>query len=81
MSLFSILTHQKEIWTCPFSVKYIEATLTLTYSARKVIYRGKSKLTAGKNELEYNFRVKTGVMLLQVNSAEVNYGTSKLIFR
>jgi hypothetical protein len=64
-----------------FSETDTEVMVTLTDITGKVIYRGKTQLTAGKNELEYNFRVKTGVMLLQVNSAEVNYGTSKLIFR
>jgi hypothetical protein len=39
------------------------------------------QLTTGKNELTLDFKVKPGVMLLQVNSAEVNYGTSKIIFR
>ena len=64
-----------------FSEIDTDAMVTLTDITGKVIYRGKTQLTAGKNELEYNFRVKTGIMLLQVHSAEVNYGTSKLIFR
>jgi hypothetical protein len=64
-----------------FSKTDTEATVTLTDITGKVIYRGKTQLTIGKNELDFDFNVKTGVMLLQVNSAEVNYGTSKLIFR
>ena len=47
----------------------------------KVIYRAKAQLTAGKNELDLDFKVKPGVMLLQVNTDSVNYGTSKVIFR
>ncbi|UAM98191.1 T9SS type A sorting domain-containing protein [Polaribacter litorisediminis] len=64
-----------------FSETDTEATVTLSDITGKVIYRGKAQLTAGKNELEFDFKVKTGVMLLQVNSAEVNYGTSKVVFR
>ncbi len=30
---------------------------------------------------KYNFKVKTGVILLKVASKENNYGTSKIIFR
>ncbi|UAM97519.1 choice-of-anchor A family protein [Polaribacter litorisediminis] len=64
-----------------FSETDTEAAVTLSDITGKVIYRGKAQLTAGKNELEFDFKVKTGVMLLQVNSAEVNYGTSKIIFK
>ena len=64
-----------------FSESDTEATVTLTDITGKVIYKGKTQLNAGKNELEYNFKVKTGVMLLQVTSNETDYGTSKVIFR
>jgi hypothetical protein len=64
-----------------FSETDTAATVTLTDITGKVIYTGKAQLTAGKNELEFDFKVKTGVMLLQVNSNEMNYGTSKIIFR
>jgi hypothetical protein len=64
-----------------FSETDTAATVTLTDITGKVIYNGKAQLTAGKNELEFDFKVKTGVMLLQVNSNEMNYGTSKIIFR
>ena len=64
-----------------FSETDTEASVTLSDITGKVIYRGKAQLNAGKNELEFDFKVKTGVMLLQVNSAAVNYGTSKIIFR
>ena len=64
-----------------FSETDTEATVTLSDVTGKVIYNQKVQLNAGKNELEFDFKVKTGVMLLQVTSPENDYGTSKLIFR
>ena len=64
-----------------FSETDTEATVTLTDITGKVIYIGKANLNTGRNELEFNFKVKTGVMFLQVNSKEKDYGTSKIIFR
>jgi choice-of-anchor A domain-containing protein len=64
-----------------FSVIDADATITLSDITGKVIYKGKAQLTAGKNELDFDFKVTPGLMLLQVNSAETNYGTSKVIFR
>ena len=58
-----------------------DATVTLTDITGKVIYRGKAQLTEGKNELDFNFKVKPGVMLLKVSSKQVDYGTTKVIFR
>ncbi|MFY9241435.1 MAG: SdrD B-like domain-containing protein, partial [Polaribacter sp.] len=48
-----------------FSETDTEATITLTDITGKTIYKETAKLTKGKNELEFNFRVKPGVMLLQ----------------
>ncbi|WP_139059097.1 T9SS type A sorting domain-containing protein, partial [Polaribacter reichenbachii] len=64
-----------------FSEIDTEATVTLTDITGKVIYSVQKELNAGKNELEYTFKVKPGVMLLQVTSPKVDYGTSKIIFR
>tara|TARA_R110002126_G_scaffold291587_1_gene453969 strand:- start:421 stop:1608 length:1188 start_codon:yes stop_codon:yes gene_type:complete len=64
-----------------FSETATEATVTLSDITGKIIYRDKRQLTAGKNELEFDFKVKTGVMLLKVTSPKSDYGTSKLIFR
>jgi len=64
-----------------FSETDTEATVTLADVTGKVIYNQKVQLNAGKNELEFDFKVKTGVMLLQVTSPENDYGTSKVIFR
>jgi len=64
-----------------FSETITEATVTLSDITGKIIYRGKANLNAGKNELDYDFKVKAGVMLLHISSAEKDYGTSKIIFR
>ena len=64
-----------------FSQADTEAMVTLTDITGKVIYNAPAQLTKGKNELEFNFKVKTGVMLLKVTSPETDYGTSKIIFR
>ena len=64
-----------------FSQVDTEATVTLTDITGKTIYKENVNLNTGKNELDFNFRVKTGVMLLKVASKETNYGTSKIIFR
>uniref|UniRef100_UPI003F6A5CAC SdrD B-like domain-containing protein n=1 Tax=Polaribacter sp. TaxID=1920175 RepID=UPI003F6A5CAC len=64
-----------------FSETATEATVTLSDVTGKVIYNQKVQLNAGKNELNFDFKVKTGVMILKVASPETNYGTSKIIFR
>ena len=64
-----------------FSEIGTEAIVTLSDITGKIIYRNKIQLTTGKNELEFDFKVKTGVMLLHVTSKTTNYGTSKIIFR
>jgi hypothetical protein len=64
-----------------FSEADTEATVTLSDITGKIIYRSKANLNTGKNELEFDFKVKAGVMLLQVTSPETDYGTSKIIFR
>ena len=64
-----------------FSETDSEATVTLSDITGKVVYSQKANLSAGKNELDFAFKVKSGVMLLQVTSPETNYGTSKIIFR
>ena len=64
-----------------FSETDTEATVTLSDITGKIIYSHKATLNAGKNELDFNFKVKTGVMLLNVTSPETNYGTTKVLFR
>ena len=64
-----------------FSETDTRATVTLSDITGKVIYNQNVQLNAGKNELDFNFKVKTGVMLLKVASPETDCGTSKIIFR
>ena len=64
-----------------FSETNTEATITLSDITGKIINSQKVNLNAGKNELDFNFKVKSGMMLLQVTSSENDYGTKKLIFR
>lgn len=64
-----------------FSEADTEATVTLSDITGKIIYQGKTQINTGKNELDYNFKVKPGIMLLQITSPEKDYGTSKIIFR
>jgi hypothetical protein len=64
-----------------FSEYDTEATVTLTDINGKTIYRRTTNLTVGKNELDYNFNVKPGVLFLKVTSQESDYGTSKILFR
>ncbi|WP_026775192.1 collagen-binding domain-containing protein [Polaribacter sp. Hel_I_88] len=64
-----------------FSETDTEATVTLSDITGKIIYSQKAVLNAGKNEIDYDFNVKAGVLFLHVSSAEKDYGTSKIIFR
>lgn len=64
-----------------FSDTDTEATITLSDTTGKIIFTRKANLIIGKNELECNFKVKSGVMLLKITSSEKDYGTSKIIFR
>lgn len=57
------------------------ANATLYDISGKVIYNSEVKLTAGKNELEFNFNVPTGVLFFSVKSDAVDYGTSKIFFK
>ena len=57
-----------------------EATVTLYDITGKEIYKAPTKLTAGKNEIDFNVKVKPGIMFLKVTSKKVNYGTSKIMF-
>ena len=64
-----------------FSEYDTEAIVTLTDINGKTIYSGTTNLTVGKNELDYNFNVKPGVLFLKVTSQESDFGTSKILFR
>lgn len=57
------------------------ADVTLHDISGKLVYSGTVELTEGRNDLHFNFSTKyTGLMLLNINSAKINYGTSKVVF-
>lgn len=57
------------------------ATATLYDVSGKAIYSSQVKLTEGRNELDFNFNVPTGVLFFSIKSKNVNYGTSKIFFK
>ena len=57
------------------------ATATLYDVSGKAIYSSQVKLTEGRNELDFNFNVPTGVMFFSIKSDKVDYGTSKIFFK
>ena len=64
-----------------YSEVFIDATVSLYDVTGKEIYAIPVQLTNGKNEMDFNLKVKPGIMFLKVNSKQVNYGTSKIIFK
>jgi hypothetical protein len=64
-----------------FSKEDTEATLSLFDVTGKEIYVAPVQLSNGKNEIEFNVKVKPGILFLKVNSKQTDYGTSKIIFR
>ena len=64
-----------------FSEIETNATVSLYDITGKEIYSTSAQLKGGKNELNINVKVKPGIMFLKVISPEVNYGTSKVMFR
>ena len=64
-----------------FSKVDAKATVSLFDVTGKEIYAGPVQLTVGKNEIDFNVKVKPGILFLKVNSKQVNYGTSKIMFR
>ncbi|WP_159799652.1 collagen-binding domain-containing protein [Flavobacterium sp. MK4S-17] len=57
------------------------ATVTLHDITGKLIYSAPVNLTEGKNELDFNFNVPSGMMFFNITSDKINYGTSKIIFK
>jgi hypothetical protein len=58
-----------------------DVQVTLSDVTGKIIYAGAARLNEGENELDLNFSVKAGVLFLNIRNEQVNYGTSKIIFR
>ncbi|TXD64349.1 T9SS type A sorting domain-containing protein, partial [Polaribacter glomeratus] len=64
-----------------FSKVDAKATVSLYDVTGKEIYNAPVQLTTGKNEIDFNVKVKPGILFLKVNSKQTNYGTSKIFFR
>lgn len=64
-----------------FSNTNTKGTLSLFDITGKEIYSSTTILTKGKNEIEINPKVNPGILFLKVRSKEINYGTTKIIFR
>ncbi len=64
-----------------FSNIVSDATISLIDVTGKEIYSSPLKLTEGKNEFDFNIKVKPGILCLKIRSKNRNYGTSKIIFK
>jgi hypothetical protein len=64
-----------------FSDKAVEATVTLHDITGKIVYKSQISLQEGKNEIDLNFNVSPGIMLLNIATNEHDFGTTKIIFR
>jgi hypothetical protein len=64
-----------------FSDAFTKAPVLLYNFTGKEIYSAAVKLTSGKNEINFNVKIKLGILLFKVNSKQTNYGTSKIIFK
>lgn len=58
-----------------------KATLFLSDVTGKIIDRRVLEIKKGVNQLEFDFTVKSGLMLMKIMSSEVDYGTSKIVFK
>ena len=67
--------------TTVYSTINTTATISLFDVTGKVIYSSVKQITTGKNEVDFNVNVKAGVLFLRVVSREVNFGTSKIVFK
>ena len=70
-----------KVTTLLFSEVAAQATVTLHDITGKIIYKGQIDLQEGKNEIDLDFNVSPGIMLLNIATNEHNFGTSKIIFR
>ena len=72
---------QGRLTTAVYSKENTKAILSL-YDIRGVeVYRGQLELKPGKNVIENEFRVKSGVMFLKIYNSETNYGIKKIVFK
>ncbi len=64
-----------------FSHATSDAIISLYDITGKEIYSKPAKLTVGKNEITFNPKVKPGILFLKVRTKQINYGTTKMIFK
>jgi hypothetical protein len=57
------------------------ATVSLYDITGKVVHSSNVKLNEGKNELDFNFNVPKGVMLLDIKNEKTSFGKSKIVFK
>ncbi len=57
------------------------ATVSLYDMTGKVVHSSNVKLNEGKNELDFNFNVPKGVMLLDIKNEKSSFGQSKIVFK
>ncbi|MAD90947.1 MAG: hypothetical protein CMK64_14695, partial [Pseudoalteromonas sp.] len=71
---------QGQVTALLFAEKAGDATVTLHDITGKIVYKGQITLQEGKNEIDLNFNVSPGIMLLNIATNEHNFGTTKMIF-
>jgi hypothetical protein len=64
-----------------FSDVTTTATVSLYDISGKTVYSSEVKLNEGKNELDFNFSVPKGVMLLDIKNEKTSFGKSKIVFK
>jgi hypothetical protein len=58
-----------------------KATLFIFDVTGKILYNLPLQVNKGANEFDFNVNVKPGVLFIKITSPEVNFGTSKIIFK
>ena len=64
-----------------FSTINTKATLFIFDVTGKILYNLPLQINKGANEFDFNVNVKPGVLFIKITSPEVNFGTSKIIFK
>ena len=58
-----------------------KASVMLFDVTGKVVYRSQVDLEEGVNQLDFNFNVKAGMLFMKIVSSEIDFGTSKIVFK
>ncbi len=72
---------QGQLTTLLFSDTASKATVTLHDITGKLVYKGEVNLQEGRNELDFNFNVSPGIMLLNIATELHDFGTKKVIIK